>query len=526
MAGSGRKIAPEQRSVNPSTLFGWLVVLLTLVPLPATAQQPEELPSFLPTYYAPLFDALVLARKGEKDGLVRYAYSAASRPNLSIEGFACDRPRCQTVFNNALQYFNADASRSGGRFLAASDTELQVAWSGGLGESTAMVFKLPKSLQFWVYKAKIGEPLDAEAYRATLEPLVDRQRYEEALHEGNVEMGHWAAAIHRHGRRLFIAGQRDAGAAVLRNLLTTSPFHFEAHLDLAEQGDDKALAQASASVVYDNAETGELTARAAKLLNRREPAITDLPLLKPGETGLQVILIPLPPADVRVLDAAARIYEQITQVPVRLARLQETWTFGVPGRLPEQRNIQRAIIQHRGPNVDFTGWSRQRYEQELWAIVEGKDALAKFGTQAFIGKLDERPLQFDAQFYLPRLLELLKSYRGGDSRVMYVGATAANIYAGDANYLFSLHAAVGGQGASLLSYAMMMAKGSGDPYESRRRLTERLAKELVPASLKNLGIARPADPSDPYSYSDGVTRLDQKSLTLSAQTRAALDALR
>lgn len=520
------KSAAGQRSLSLLRLIGWLAVLLTATPLPATAQRPEELPSFLPAYYAPLFDALALVRKGEKDGLVRYAYVAPSRPNLSIEGFACDRPRCETVFNNARHHFNTEVSKSGGRFLASTDTEFHVAWRAGLGEATAVVFKLPKSLQFWVYNAKIGEALDATAHRAALEPLVDRQRYEEALREGNVEMGYWAAATYRHARRLLAAGKQGDGAAVLRHLLATSPFHFEAHLDLAEHGNDKAAAQAGAIVVYDNAESGELVARAAKLLNRREPAIADLPLLKPGETGLQVILIPLPPVEVRVLEAAARTYEQITHVPVRLARLPEAWAFSVPGRLPEQRNMQRAIIQHRGPNVDFTGWSRQRYEQELLAIVEGKDALAKFGTASFIVKLDERPLQFDAQFYLPRLLERLKPYRGGDSRVMYVGATAANIYGGDTNYLFSAQAAIDGQGASLLSYAMMMAKASGDPNESRRRLTERLAKELVPASLKSLGIARPADPSDPYSYSDGVQRLDQKSLTLSTPTKAALNAFR
>jgi hypothetical protein len=57
-------------------LAGWLAALLTVISPPGTAQQPEELPSFLPAYYAPLFDTLVLTRKGEKDGRVRYAYAA------------------------------------------------------------------------------------------------------------------------------------------------------------------------------------------------------------------------------------------------------------------------------------------------------------------------------------------------------------------------------------------------------------------------------------------------------------------
>jgi hypothetical protein len=73
---------------------------------------------------------------------------------------------------------------------------------------------------------------------------------------------------------------------------------------------------------------------------------------------------------------------------------------------------------------------------------------------------------------------------------------------------------------------MMLAKTLGEPFQSRRRLTERVAKELVPASFKALRIPRPTDPTDPYSYSDGVERLAQKTLTLSSPTKQALDRLR
>jgi hypothetical protein len=63
---------------------------------------------------------------------------------------------------------------------------------------------------------------------------------------------------------------------------------------------------------------------------------------------------------------------------------------------------------------------------------------------------------------------------------------------------------------------------TGEALESRKRAAQRLAKELVPAALKQLEIARPADPSDPYSYADGLQRLDEKSLTLSTSTSEAL----
>jgi hypothetical protein len=72
----------------------------------------------------------------------------------------------------------------------------------------------------------------------------------------------------------------------------------------------------------------------------------------------------------------------------------------------------------------------------------------------------------------------------------------------------------------------MMANMTGERYQSRKRLAERLAKQLVPPTLSTLGVPRPPDPTDPYSYADSVERVDQKSLTLSGPTRDALDKLR
>ena len=79
---------------------------------------------------------------------------------------------------------------------------------------------------------------------------------------------------------------------------------------------------------------------------------------------------------------------------------------------------------------------------------------------------------------------------------------------------------------SILSYHMMLAKTLNAEYESRKRLTERMAKELVPATLNALKIPRPTDPTDPFSYSGGVDRLDQKALILSKPTEDALAKFR
>jgi hypothetical protein len=78
----------------------------------------------------------------------------------------------------------------------------------------------------------------------------------------------------------------------------------------------------------------------------------------------------------------------------------------------------------------------------------------------------------------------------------------------------------------ILSYYMMMGETLHQEYQSRRRLTERIAKELVPASLKQLRIPRSTDPTCPYSYSSGVDRLDQKTLVLSDEVKHELQKLR
>ena len=72
----------------------------------------------------------------------------------------------------------------------------------------------------------------------------------------------------------------------------------------------------------------------------------------------------------------------------------------------------------------------------------------------------------------------------------------------------------------------MTASMTGKRYESRKRLVERLAKQLVPATLSALGMPRPADPTDPYSYADSIERVNQKTLTLSGPTKDALDKFR
>ena len=72
----------------------------------------------------------------------------------------------------------------------------------------------------------------------------------------------------------------------------------------------------------------------------------------------------------------------------------------------------------------------------------------------------------------------------------------------------------------------MLKSDPDEESQSRRRFTERMAKELVPPSFKSLNIPRSTDPSCPYSISGSVSRVDQKTLTLSEPLKKKIEELR
>jgi predicted Zn-dependent protease len=295
-------------------------------------------------------------------------------------------------------------------------------------------------------------------------------------------------------------------------------------MDFVKNTDDTAAAANSAKIVFKNAEDSNLISQAAKYLGKDIADINSIPILDKNETGLQLILVPLHPCNPWLLEEAAATFRQITDIPVKIRRLKEDWKWANPERIPYERTIQSRLVRLKETDIDFTGWTKDRYIEEMRKAVETKDALSKYYVNNLIRKIKSKQGQYSVGPYLTRFSGILASYRGADKRTMYVGITETNIYSGDENFLFSQG---GGESqASILSYYMMLSRTLDEEYQSRQRLTERIAKELVPASLKQLNIPRSTDPTCPYSYSSGVTRLDQKTLKLSELVKQALDKLK
>jgi predicted Zn-dependent protease len=209
-------------------------------------------------------------------------------------------------------------------------------------------------------------------------------------------------------------------------------------------------------------------------------------------------------------------------VPVNLRRLEDWPSFGEPERVWRQQTAQAMILQAQSATIDFTGWGKDRFAVALAESAKSRGALYQFQMQDFITDLLQRPGQFDAARCCPIWLQAVLGHRSSDMRTMVVGVTDAGLFVGDTNYVFG----AGLRGASLLSYQAMLAKEAGDAVQSRQRVVQRLAKEVIPQALGQLGIPRPADPTDPYSSSSGIQATDAKSMTLSQPTLDALARFR
>lgn len=498
-----------------------------LVGAPASARE-AALPPFLGDHYAPILAAIgqPLSFKGQQvqNGVEGHYYqSADERAALVIERAPCDRPNCPQVFGNILGALNQQTT---GEDLTFEDVSVSGAFVIQFRQtlvSYMFVLPMPSAVHIFSYAVDAGTYAQSPDMKATLAALypritayANRQRYEEALAEGNIEMGSWAGAIRAHALDLLADGKKADALTVLSRLVATSPFDFESQAILMDNADDPAVARASAEILLANAESRDIHARAAAHLGKPLMKLDTLPYVDRSNTGIRLVLIPLGDVDLDLLAEAGAVYETITRVPMQLRRLPTPWSDGM---------AVRPFLVIGGNIIDFRGLSVSDFIAQLRPTA----TMTAFGRYD-LAKLEQRLAgnegQFDAEPMLMRFLWTLGPSASSDKRTMYVGVTAANLFHGGARYVFSLHTGTSQVQGSIFSYRMLMARTWDGAAETRPRLVDRIAKELVVASLKSLGIPRPTDPSDPYSFANGIERVDQKSLRLSRPVAEALDKLR
>jgi hypothetical protein len=208
-------------------------------------------------------------------------------------------------------------------------------------------------------------------------------------------------------RDLRAARKVDEAFAVVTRLVVWAPSNYDAQIDFAETTKDVAAARASAIVVWDNAEDPRLRARAAKLLGLTETRFESLPVLEPGSKGLQVVLVPLPPCDLRLIEEAARQFSSSFDLPVKIARLPVDWAWQAPEWVYRERELRGTIAQKSGAAVDFGGWSKDRYATELAKVTANDDPLAQSWIGDFLRSFGEKPGQYKMEGYLAQLGALL-----------------------------------------------------------------------------------------------------------------------
>ena len=485
------------------------------------------LPSFLPGYFAPVLNEEgarpLLLEERETNGVVQCIYSIRRNEVVSVEKIAGDAPACRAVFNNLLGNLNQLMTTNDGAFSQVTDTEFSARLMLTNKTQEVLAFVMPHSVNVWTHTTLLGAVSQFHPDFQNILSLVNRQRYEEAFKDGNVEMGQWQKSIRSHAGQLFATGKKAEALVVLSNLLATAAFDYQAHLQFLENAPDLSAATNSAKVVFKNAEDFDEISKAARFLGIPQPHLDKFAPMATNDTGLEVILIPIAPCNPWLLDDVARTYENITGVPVKIRRLDEEWKWNPSDRIFRQRDIEGALIRLAKTNIVFTGWNKDRYLNALTNAVKSEDALSKFWVNDLVSKVGTEPGQYRVDSYLEQLCWLVGHHRTKDARTMYVGITEANFYSGDNNFVFSLGRMDAVCHASLMSYYMMQGKVIPQGFDSRQRLVERMAKELVPASLKQLGIPRSTDPTCPYSYSSGLERLDQKTLNLSGEVKQALE---
>lgn len=489
-----------------------------------------ELPDFLPEYYSSALqlgeEGLLLVKQGSTNNVDYATYTTSDGSfALSVEKIPCDRARSRSIFNNIINHLNNSITSSSGRFIFASDFSLHAEVASSNVMQCVFAYILPSSIQIWTFSTNNGAQDKFTPKFEMIQRFADKQRYTEALSAGNVSMGFWGARIREYASYLLQAGNKQEALDVLTQHLATSPFDYESHVIFFEKTEDKTAGTNSAKIVFKNAENQNLIEKAARFLSKEMGTLDQFPLLSPKDTGFQLILIPLPPCNPWILEEAADIFEEITGIPVQIRRLNNKWEWASPERIAHQRHIQGILVRAKGENIDFTNWEKSRYLDEIYNAVRTQDALSKYYASDLMDKVKHDGGQYFVNPYLRQLCNTLSPEQSSDPRTMYVGVTSVNIYSGDNNFIFSYGGTDVQSHASILSYHMMLSEPTGAAYEYRQRLAERIAKELVPASLKQLNIPRSTDPSCPYSYSSGLDRLDQKALILSDSVAEAIKRL-
>ncbi len=511
-------------------------VIVTDIAIPSQKQQnPKSIssffPDFIPTYYKQVFpDQFSLWQTSQTQEENKVQFTNDQNEFISIQYTKSNRSIEEGILKTSFVRYAKELENKDGHIINIDAHFIQLLINKDKNFVRLItIYGTPKGVFNWEYKSKATNEKQRDMFINQLLLCIGKHRYEEAFSQGNVIMGFWGREIHQYAKLLSEIDSEKA-ITVYENHLKTTPFNYEAHFEYIKLSDKERLKTESAKAILKNAEQEHLLNEAAKFLGEQIPNISSFSVLEKNCGELQLILIPLPPCNPWLLEESAKAYEKITGISVKIQRLPEVWHLEAPGRIPYQRSLEKVVANFYSEINDFTGWDIEKFRNKLFRAAEKEGPYAVYSVKKLFEKIEQEIKKGKGQWeinpYLIWFQKALLPYRTNDIKTMYVGITEIDIYSGDTNFVFSLHdkwQKTPGTllQASILSYARMLAESNGK-YQSMKRLVERIAKELVPASLKSLSIPRSVDPTCPYSYADGLGRLDQKTFELSEYVKKAI----
>ena len=390
--------------------------------------------------------------------------------------------------------------------------------------SVNLLYGTSEGAYLWKYKVPNTFETNYENYISKITLVAREHQYGVASKYGNVVMGRWGGPVYEFAK--LLASKNDPRTKdVYKNLLRTSPSKYDAQIEYANITKNKDEAGQSAIIVERDAEEESLLNAAAKILNKDIPSISSSQLLDEKDKGLKVILIPLTPCNPWLLDGIARTYEKITSIPVVIRRLPVNLPPFEPSRSAYRTYLEKIASNIWKTKSDFSDWPLSKLKNEIMNKAKEEGPQAVTSISQIFKKMDEAGYQWDGEPIMSWLSQAINPYYSKDPNTMVVGITELDIFLGESNFVFSVFGGRNDTPVSILSYAKMRAKLTGEN-QSRKRLTERAAKELVPASLKKLNIPRSMDPSCPYSYSSGLQRLEEKTLNLSEPVKKEIERIK
>lgn len=491
-------------------------IFILMLPLHSLA---DDLPPFFETITYDAFfpgglQGWKLQYKVAEENNVQFDWVNAENHKITLKYRNAEPNTVQGVYQGLAEEVDRAMKEKGGNLVTVKEFFAVVLMQEDeSNNSISVLYGTPKGAYLWKYRAANTAKINYDAYLNSVSFAVREQQYDEAVKLGNVVLGHWGGPIHEYAK--LLASKKDKRTeTVYRTLLETSPSNYEAHAEFIAITNKKDERIQSAKIIARDAEEENILNISAKTLNKEIPSISDFPQLSKSDKGLSVILIPLTPCNPWLLRDIAVTYQKITTIPVDIRRIPVAWNPPKPSRSVYRPYLEKIASGILKTQSNFSDWSLSQLKEEIMKKAKEEGPSAVIAVEQLFKKIDEQGYQWNADPIMNWLSKEIAPYYSKDPLTMVVGITELDIYSGDSNFVFSVFGGYPETPVSILSYGKMRAKMWGEK-QSRKRLTERAAKELVPASLKKLNIPRSTDPSCPYSYSSGLPRLDEKSLKLS-----------